>query len=134
MATLIEVKNLKKYFKSAAGMVHAVDDVSFTIEEGEAVGLADWLVLNELELAALTGEEDPMAGVSRLTASHPEKKLVLTLGKEGSLFAGDGAVLRQPALPILLHIPGDLFPDLLLKGLPPGSREQFREPRHPRVA
>ena len=68
--------------------------------EGEAVGLADWLVLNELELAALTGEEDPMAGVSRLTASHPEKKLVLTLGKEGSLFAGDGAVLRQPALPV----------------------------------
>ena len=39
MAALIEVKNLKKYFKSAAGMVHAVDDVSFTIEEGETVGL-----------------------------------------------------------------------------------------------
>ena len=39
MAALIEVKNLKKYFKSAAGMVHAVDDVSFTIEKGETVGL-----------------------------------------------------------------------------------------------
>ena len=39
MAALIEVKNLKKYFKSAAGMVHAVDDVSFAIEEGETVGL-----------------------------------------------------------------------------------------------
>ena len=39
MAALIEVENLKKYFKSAAGTVHAVDDVSFTIEEGETVGL-----------------------------------------------------------------------------------------------
>ncbi len=39
MSALIEVQNLKKYFKSAAGMVHAVDDVSFTIEEGETVGL-----------------------------------------------------------------------------------------------
>ena len=39
MAALIEVKNLKKYFKSAAGTVHAVDDVSFTIEKGETVGL-----------------------------------------------------------------------------------------------
>ena len=39
MSALIEVQNLKKYFKSAAGMVHAVDDVSFAIEEGETVGL-----------------------------------------------------------------------------------------------
>jgi len=39
MAALIEVKHLKKYFKSAAGMVHAVDDVNFIIEEGETVGL-----------------------------------------------------------------------------------------------
>ncbi len=39
MSTLIEVKNLKKYFKSARGTVHAVDDVSFEIEEGKTVGL-----------------------------------------------------------------------------------------------
>ncbi len=39
MAALIEVKNLKKYFKSAAGMVHAVDDISFEIQKGETVGL-----------------------------------------------------------------------------------------------
>ena len=39
MAALIEVKNLKKYFKSAAGLVHAVDDISFEIQKGETVGL-----------------------------------------------------------------------------------------------
>ena len=39
MADLYEVKNLKKYFKSPRGMVHAVDDVSFSIEKGKTVGL-----------------------------------------------------------------------------------------------
>ena len=39
MGTLIEVKNLKKYFNTRRGMVHAVDDVSFRIEEGSTMGL-----------------------------------------------------------------------------------------------
>ena len=36
---LLEVKNLKKYFKTAKGMLHAVDDISFTINKGETLGL-----------------------------------------------------------------------------------------------
>ena len=36
---LIEVKGLKKYFKSPRGMVHAVDDVTFSIKEGTTMGL-----------------------------------------------------------------------------------------------
>ena len=40
MATpLIEVKNLKKYFDSPRGKVHAVDDVTFSINEGETMGV-----------------------------------------------------------------------------------------------
>lgn len=39
MAALIEAKNLKKYFTSGRGTVHAVDDVSFTIDEGTTMGL-----------------------------------------------------------------------------------------------
>ncbi|RGY96195.1 ATP-binding cassette domain-containing protein [Clostridium sp. AM58-1XD] len=37
--TLLEVKHLKKYFNVAAGTLHAVDDVSFTIEEGKTLGI-----------------------------------------------------------------------------------------------
>jgi len=33
---LIQVKNLKMYFKVPSGLNHAVDDVSFTIERGES--------------------------------------------------------------------------------------------------
>ncbi len=39
MSSLIEVKNLKKYFETRAGIVHAVDDVSFTIDEGTTLGV-----------------------------------------------------------------------------------------------
>jgi len=36
---ILEIKNLKKYFKTKAGMLHAVDDVSFYINRGETLGL-----------------------------------------------------------------------------------------------
>ena len=36
---ILEVKNLKKYFQTPKGMLHAVDDVTFTIEEGKTLGV-----------------------------------------------------------------------------------------------
>lgn len=39
MSNLLEVKNLKKYFKTKHGMLHAVDDVSFNIEKGKTLGI-----------------------------------------------------------------------------------------------
>ena len=36
---ILEVKNLKKYFNTPRGMLHAVDDVSFTIERGKTLGV-----------------------------------------------------------------------------------------------
>ncbi len=39
MGTLLEVKNLKKYFKTSGGMLHAVDDVNFTLEAGKTLGV-----------------------------------------------------------------------------------------------
>ncbi len=36
---LLEVRNLKKYFQVAAGTLHAVDDVSFTLEAGHTLGV-----------------------------------------------------------------------------------------------
>ena len=37
--TILEVKNLKKYFKSQKGTVHAVDGLSFTLEKGKTLGI-----------------------------------------------------------------------------------------------
>jgi len=39
MSSVIEVRNLKKYFKVPAGMLHAVDDISFAIDKGKTLGV-----------------------------------------------------------------------------------------------
>jgi len=39
MEALLEVKQLKKYFRTPNGMLHAVDDVSFNIQKGEILGV-----------------------------------------------------------------------------------------------
>ncbi len=39
MKPVIEVKNLKKYFATPHGQLHAVDDVTFTIEKGRTLGV-----------------------------------------------------------------------------------------------
>ena len=36
---LLEVKNLKKYFQTPKGQLHAVDNVNFAIEEGKTLGV-----------------------------------------------------------------------------------------------
>ena len=37
--TILEVKNLKKHFKTKRGMLHAVDGVNFELEQGKTLGL-----------------------------------------------------------------------------------------------
>jgi peptide/nickel transport system ATP-binding protein len=36
---LIQTKNLKKYFKTGSGMLHAVDDVNLSIRKGQTLGV-----------------------------------------------------------------------------------------------
>lgn len=39
MSELLRVENLKKYFKTPKGLLHAVDDVSFSVQKGETMGV-----------------------------------------------------------------------------------------------
>jgi peptide/nickel transport system ATP-binding protein len=39
MTSLLEVRDLKKYFKNKGGILHAVDGVSFTLDEGKTLGV-----------------------------------------------------------------------------------------------
>ena len=36
---ILEVKNLKKYFKTPGGTLHAVDDLTFSIKRGQTLGI-----------------------------------------------------------------------------------------------
>jgi peptide/nickel transport system ATP-binding protein len=38
--TFISIKNLTTYYNTAKGMVHALEDVSFSLEKGESIGIA----------------------------------------------------------------------------------------------
>lgn len=59
----------------------------------------DWLIVNEVEAAQLTGSDDPLTVWGRLHARFPKLSLLLTLGEDGSVaFSGDMA-LRQAANP-----------------------------------
>lgn len=39
MSNFLEVKNLKKYFKTPHGTLHAVDDVTLSVDEGKTLGV-----------------------------------------------------------------------------------------------
>ena len=39
MGVLLEANHLKKYFQTPKGQLHAVDDISFKIEEGTTMGV-----------------------------------------------------------------------------------------------
>ena len=39
MSELLEVKNLKKYFRTSTGWLHAVDDITFSLGEGKTMGV-----------------------------------------------------------------------------------------------
>ena len=36
---ILKVSNLKKYFKTPKGMLHAVDDINFSLDEGKTLGV-----------------------------------------------------------------------------------------------
>lgn len=54
-----------------------------------------WLLLNEIEGEALTGEKDPEQITDSLLKRYPEMKIVLTLGKEGALYRDKEKSFRQ---------------------------------------
>ena len=79
MSALLEVKNLSKVFPTSSGMLHAVDDVSFTIERGKTLGVVGESGCGKSTLGRVivrlinaTGGEVLFNGESVLAASDSE--------------------------------------------------------------
>ena len=78
---LIEVRHLKKYFPTKKGLLYAVDDVSFSIEEGKTLGLVGESGCGKsttgrviLRLHEATGGEVLYRGQNILTLSQGEMR------------------------------------------------------------
>lgn len=89
MAPLLEVKNLKTYFRVPDGIVKAVDDVSFKIEKGEFVGLV-----------GESGSGKSMLAMSILRLIRPPGKI------EGGEILWKGTNLLQSSATTLRQIRG----------------------------
>lgn len=57
--------------------------------------LVDYFILNEIEGAALSGEEEPEKILEALLKKYPQSHIVLTLGGAGSLYAHGETRLQQ---------------------------------------
>lgn len=56
-------------------------------------------ILNEVEAGQLTGEKDPDKILSGMRAKFPEAEIVLTLGGDGSVYAGKGSDPEAKVIP-----------------------------------
>lgn len=61
--------------------------------------LLDWLILNEIEGADLTGQQEPGAIIAALRQHMHIPHIVLTLGEKGAIYADEQVQLHQPAIP-----------------------------------
>lgn len=86
MNELIRVEHLKKYFKTPAGMLHAVDDINFSINEGDTLGIVGEsgcgkTTLGRLVVKLLEPTEGKIFYQGR-DITNPDKKELKELHKE----------------------------------------------------
>lgn len=61
--------------------------------------LVDWLILNEIEGADLSGKTEPDDVIAALTDAFHIPHIVLTLGEKGAVYADKSMRIRQDAIP-----------------------------------
>ena len=93
MSNLLEIEHLKKYFKSARGTVHAVDDVTLAIEEGKTVGLVGESGCGKSTLGrTIVHLQESTDGVIRFAGqdvTHLNKKQMLEFRKRAQIIFQD---------------------------------------------
>jgi peptide/nickel transport system ATP-binding protein len=93
MAVILEVEDLKKYFKVPVGMLHAVDGISFALDEGKTLGVVGEsgcgkTTLGRTVLHLLTPTSGKMTFKGK-DISHPSVKELKSLREEMQIIFQD---------------------------------------------
>lgn len=85
------------------------------------ISCVDYLLVNETEAAAMTGETHPAAVLDALHARYPHLNVVLTLGSDGAMYQSrDGqrcACAAHPVQAVDTTAAGDTFTGYFLSGM-----------------
>lgn len=80
----------------------------------------EWLIVNEVEGAGLSDAQEPEAILAALRERYPQTKVLLTLGKEGAIYASGEEQVRVPACRVRAvdtTAAGDTFIGYFLRGI-----------------
>lgn len=98
-----ELSNFTYLLRAAVGrglrVVLNASPISGEVLAADLTGV-DWLVVNEIECAAIAGCSTPEEGYAALRARYSGLGILLTLGSEGSVSWKDGVEIRQCAYPV----------------------------------
>ncbi len=101
---LFEVEHLKKYFPTGRGMVHAVDDVTFSIEEGTTMGLVGESGCGKSTLGRtmihLLESTDGVIRFKGEDITHPDKKKLRQLREDMQIIFQDPYSSLNPRMTI----------------------------------
>ena len=84
----------------------------------------DYLILNEVEACAITGNESPEASLAYFEQRYPRLKIMLTLGKRGCIYAEAGRRIGHPIFrvtPVDTTAAGDTFTGYFVAGVARGE-------------
>lgn len=102
MASLLEVRDLKKYFKTKLGLLHAVDDVTFSLDAHKTLGVVGESGCGKTTLGrTILHLTEPTSGqilFDGVDASNPTKKELFELRKKMQIIFQDPLSSLNPRM------------------------------------